>query len=104
MTPEYRIVMSPKANRDISVIRAHISRDSPRNAANLVIAILSAIDGLKRTPNRNRVVSQPRSNRPAVRSMPVWPYMVYFRTDNNARSVSVLRIRHGFRKPLRRFD
>jgi plasmid stabilization system protein ParE len=39
-----------------------------------------------------------------VRSLPVPPYMVFFRVDDKLLVIRILRIRHGARKPLRRFD
>jgi plasmid stabilization system protein ParE len=67
-----------------------------------VRVILAAIESLNPFPRRNVV----RPQRPAkwpVRSLPVPPYIIYFRVDDDRRVVRVVRVRHGSRRPLKRY-
>ncbi len=105
MTPPYQWVASPHTLRDLTHIHNGIARaSSARTATRVVEQIVDAFDHLTATPNRTVVDPQPNSRRPPVRSLPVPPYMVYFRVYDQDRTVRVSRVRHGARQPLRRFD
>ena len=105
MTPAaYHIATSRRATKDLIGIHAHIGKDSPANASGVLQGILDAIDSLASTPHRTVVDPQPVDRRPPVRSLPVPPYTVYFRVNDQNRTVRVVRVRHGARRPLRRFD
>jgi plasmid stabilization system protein ParE len=95
---------SKTAYRDLSSIHRHVERSSPANAARLVSEIMDAIDGLQLFPNRNIVESQQPPKKGPVRSLPVLPYMIFFRVEDKTRIIRILRIRHGARKPIRKFD
>ena len=103
MTPShFRIVMSPEAAADIENIHAYISQDSPQNAATMVGRILDSIARLETFPHHNLVEHRSRKIKHPVRSLPVRPYLVYFRVLDSEQVVRILSVRHGARRrPLR---
>lgn len=104
MGPEFRIILSPEAAADLQLLHDFISRDSPQNAAKIVGRILDAIDGLRVFPHRNVLAHQSKKVAHYVRSLPVKPYIVYFRVLEQQEAVRVLSVRHGARRPPKRFD
>jgi plasmid stabilization system protein ParE len=101
---EFRITLSKQSARDLDRIFAHIAKKQSTNtAARVIDGILGAIDSLKTLPHRNVVVTQKPETTEPVRSLPVWPYMVYFRVHDGRRAVVVVRVRHGARQQLKRF-
>jgi plasmid stabilization system protein ParE len=61
-------------------------------------------DRLARTlPHRYKVHEHRKDPSLAVRSMPVPPFIVYYRVDDVRLSVRVLSVRHGARRQPRRF-
>ena len=94
--------MSPGAARELEAIFDYIAHDSPARAAALIDGILKAIESLGDFPLRNIVAGQERAERP-VRSLPVRPYIIYFRVSPANQSIHVLRVVHGARRQPRRF-
>jgi plasmid stabilization system protein ParE len=94
MPGPYRIIMAKRAANDLMGV--------PATPA-VLGEILNAIESLAQFPGRNVVPQQPLAKWP-IRSLPVRPYMVYFRVDEARGDVTILRVRHGSRRPLRRFD
>jgi plasmid stabilization system protein ParE len=88
---------------DLEQIHSYIAKDSPRNAANFISELLKAIDSLELFPHRYPVHAGRRQPSEAVRRMPVVPYLIYYRVNDNARAVDVVTIRHGKRRQPRRF-
>ena len=65
----------------------------------MIEKILDAIDLLEIFPHRTIVQRQtPRLKHP-VRSLPVKPYVIYFRVIDEDRVVVIRHIRHGARRP-----
>lgn len=60
--------------------------------------ILDALEPLKQFPHRTVVERQNRKLRHPVRSLPVPPYIVYFRVLDDQRVIRVLHVRHGARR------
>lgn len=102
MLPRFRISYSPRAIRDIQQIFTHIAEDSPENAEAMSDTILNAIAQLKYFPRRQQVFLQGSPAAETVHSLPVQPYMVYFRILGEESLVRIARIRHGARQPLKR--
>lgn len=101
MSDPFRVILSPEAATDLEAIYAYIAQDSPANAAKMVERVLAAIEDLRATPHRAVIEhSSPRLTRP-VRSIAVRPYIVYFRIDEPQRTIRVLTVRHGARRPPR---
>jgi plasmid stabilization system protein ParE len=103
MTDPFRILLSKRVAEDLTSIHAHISKESPHYAAVMIGQILDAIERLKILPHRNVVVGQGAKARHPVRSLPVPPYMVFFRTLDKERVVRILRVRHGAQRRLKRY-
>lgn len=102
MPESYRISLSPEATADLKSLHAYISLDSPDNAAKMVERLLTAIESLKLFPHRTVVqYAGSRLKRP-VRSLPVKPYVIFFRVLDDDRLVRILTIRHGARRRPRR--
>ena len=99
----YRSIISPEAAADLAALHAYIGQDSEDNAAKMVERILAAIETLKALPHRTVLPRQSRNTRHAVRTLPVKPYVIYFRVLDDDRVVRVLTIRHGARRRPRRF-
>jgi plasmid stabilization system protein ParE len=68
----------------------------------MVERIVDAIETLNTFPHRS-VVHDPEARLPhPVRMLPVRPYVVYFRVQENEGIVRILTIRHGARRRPRR--
>lgn len=85
---------------DLEEIAEHIARDSPQNAAEMVRQILDSIEHLKTFPKRTIVSGQPAGTKNPIRSLPVKPYIIFFRVLEEQRIVRILRVRHGSRRRL----
>jgi plasmid stabilization system protein ParE len=99
----YRVIIPPKASNDLVEICAYIEQDSPQNAASVAQMILDAIDSLDILPHRFKVHEHRRDPAKTVRSMPVPPFIVYYRVDDVRHAVRILHVRHGHRRQPRRF-
>ena len=99
MSPRFRVRLTPQALSDLEEIHAVISRDSPQNAASMIERILDSIDLLELFPHRTVVERQTSSLKYPVRSLPVKPYVIYFRVIEQENTVVIRHIRHGARRP-----
>ena len=104
MADAYRFIISPEASENLQSINAYIALDSPQNAARMVERILAAIETLGILPHRTVLERQSRKVKHPVRSLPVKPYMVYFRVLDEEQTIRILTIRHGARRRPRRFN
>ena len=100
----YRVVVAPRADTDIARITGPAAGAVPPHVSREIRAIFAAFDSLADVPHRTVVFPQPVDRRPPVRSLAVPPYMIYFRVYDGDKVVRVTRVRHGARRPLRRFD
>lgn len=98
MPDAYRIRITPRALADLEQAFEFIRRDSPQNAALMIRRLLDAIDGLEILPHRYDVPRAGMTRGRNVRSMPVWPYLVRYRIDDQRKVVFILRVRHGARR------
>jgi plasmid stabilization system protein ParE len=104
MPDPYRAIISREASADLQALHRYIARDSTNNAAKMVERILTAIESLQIAPHRTVVERQSRKVKHPVRSVPVWPYVIYFRAVDEEHVIRILTIRHGARRRPRRFD
>jgi len=104
MPPSFHIILSPEAAGDLESLHEYISNDSPHNAAMVVGRILDAIATLEIFPHRNVVEWKSGKIKDPVRSLPVKPYIIYFRVLESQQAVRILTVRHGARRPPRRFN
>jgi plasmid stabilization system protein ParE len=103
MSGGYRIQYSKRSIQDIKSIHKHIGKSSPAGAISMAQQIVDGIDTLAALPHRTVVAGRKSSGLP-VHSLPVPPYMVYFRVRDDIQLVRILRVRHGARRELKRFD
>lgn len=101
MPDPYHLIISPEAAEDMQALHAHIAQGSPDNAAKMVERILAAIEELSAFPHRTVAQHVSPKMRQPVRSLPVRPYVVYFRVTEDPRTVRILSVRHGARRPPR---
>ena len=102
MPQRYRIVMAPSASRDLDRIFKYVFAISPVGARSLKNSILDQIASLKFFPHRT--VALERQSLPEIRSVPIENYIIYFSILEESRTVQILRIHHGARKPPWRFS
>jgi len=100
----YRLIIAPKAAADLAAIHGYIAEDSPQNADFVANRIMNEFELIQDVPHRTVVMNQPRNFKTPVRSVVVDPYIIYFRAIDDEKVVRDLRIRHGARRSLRRFD
>ena len=81
----------------------YIKHQSPQNAGKVIDTLWEAMHRLKDLPRRHRVVQGRRQPKKAVRRMPVAPYLVYYRVDEELRAVRILTVRHGRQRQPKRF-
>lgn len=104
MTEHYRVRIMPQASNDLEEIGTYIEQDSPQNAASIAQKLLEAIDSLELLPRRCRVHERRKDPAKTVHSMPVPPFIVYYRVLDRHNVVEILVVRHGSRRQPRRFD
>ena len=103
MPTTYRVIVLPEAFKNLDRILSYIKRDSPQNAARVLDRLWDATRSLSIFPQRYPVRENRREPTKVVRSMPVPPYMIYYRVDDLLHVVRVLTVRHGSRKQPKRF-
>ena len=101
---QYRIIISCRAVRDLEKIHDYIAHDSPANADGMIKRVLDSVELFEQFPHRTVVEQQSSKIRHPVRSLPVPPYVVYFRVIERQKVVRILHVRHGARRQPRRFD
>ncbi len=85
-----RIVRSRFAGADLESIWRYIAKDDPIAADGMIDRLTAATDRLRDFP----LSSQDRSEvGPDLRSIPSWPYVIYFRVLDDR--VQILRVVHG---------
>ena len=103
MPERYRIIILPSASDDLTRICTYIEKDSPQNASAVAQRLLDAVDGLEILPHRFRIHEHRKDAAKTVRSMPVPPFIVYYRVDDARNAVRILSVRHGSQRQPRRF-
>ena len=100
----YRIMFGPRAGEDLKAIYEYVAQDSPSKALAVVERILDEFESLIRFPHRSVVENQSPGSKHPVRSLPVWPYVIYFRVLEDDKVVRIVHMRHGARRRPIRFD
>jgi plasmid stabilization system protein ParE len=85
-------------------IYEYISRQSPQNAADVLKRIFDTIDSLDELPHRYKVHRSNKNPERVIRSVVVWPYIVYCRIDDRRKLVEIQAVIHGARRQPRRFE
>jgi toxin ParE1/3/4 len=103
MPATYRVIILPRVLADLQEIFDYIQRQSPQNAATVAQRLIAAIDALEQLPYRYKVHRPHRAPARIVRSMPMPPYIIYYRVDEKNLAVRIMTIRHGSRRQPNRF-
>lgn len=98
----YQVRITPRAHRDLDGIVDYLkSNASDEVAANEYDRLLDAMRSLRTLPYRFAVPRFGRRTDLKVRAVVVLPYVVRYRIEETPRTVQVLTVRHGARRPLR---
>lgn len=103
MPDRHRVRITPRAADDMAGICSYIQQKSPQNAVRVAQTLVDAVDSLAVFPGRYKVHEYRRDPAKTVRSMPVPPFIIYYRVIARIRAVEILTIRHGSRRQPRRF-
>jgi plasmid stabilization system protein ParE len=104
MPPAYRVILQPRAFENLDAIFDYIKHDSPQNAIAMVDRLWAAANSLDHLPHRYKVHHRSKNPAKVIRSMPEPPFVIYYNVIEQPRTVRILAIRHGARRPPRRFD
>src|SRR5579863_8462370 len=103
MPERFHVIISMRTAREMTEICSWIERTSPQNASLVAQRLLAVIDSLDLFPHRYKGHEHRQDPAKTVRSMPVPPFIVYYRVDDVRRTVRVLSVRHGARRQPKRF-
>jgi len=104
MPESYRVSITAKALTNLESIFDYIVQDSPQNAMAVIDRLITAIDDLELMPARFRVAGRSRKHRSIIHARVERPFIIYYRIENDARTVYLVEVRHGARRQPRRFD
>ena len=104
MTPAYRVIILPEAFDDIDKIVEHIAKDSRQNAAAMIDRLYAACLSLGTFPRRYKVYRSSKNPSYVVHSMPVPPFIIYYRVMEHPQTVRILTVRHCARRQPKRFS
>jgi plasmid stabilization system protein ParE len=97
MPEVYEVHLMPEASADLIAIHDFIEKASSQNATSVVKGLFEAIDSLELFPHRYKVHRSNQEVNRIVRSMPVPPFIVFYRIRETDRIVEILTVRHGAR-------
>jgi plasmid stabilization system protein ParE len=103
MSERYRVIIYAEVFDQITAICDYIAKSSPQGAVGVVNRLLDAVHGLDLLPTGYKVIESRRDPNLTVRSMPVPPYIAYYRVNESQRVVRVLTVIHGARRQPKRF-
>ena len=91
-----KVRFSSRALVELERILDHIESQSPTAARRVSARIKKAIERIGRFPYSSRPTSKPEVHvLPLVR----YPYLIFYRVDEAAQEVHILRVRHDARDP-----
>ena len=90
-----KVILGPKAIKDLEAIVRYISFDNPQAAGRLGYALIDSALSLKTMPERGRLV--PEFNDGITREIVYRPYRIVYRIDSEKKQVWVSRFWHGAR-------
>ena len=98
MPQNYVVIVQAEAFRDLDEILDHVGRQSSQGAAQLIDRLWNAMQSLSEFPRRYKVYRTRKDPRYAIHSMPVRPYVVYYRVSDSPACVRILTVRHAARR------
>ena len=101
--PDYRIIITPDAIRDLAELKDYIADVllAPETALAYIQTIRREIGGLARMPARNRLMDDEPWHSRGVRKTMVKNFCVYYRIDEPATSVYILNVIYVRRDQLK---
>ncbi len=100
----YLVKFMPRAERDLESIYLRIHASDSEQALNWYLGLTAEIVGLRQLPHRNPITRENKSLRHLLYGRKPHVYRVIFRIRNKLRTVEVLHIRYGARRPFRSVD
>jgi toxin ParE1/3/4 len=94
---EYRVSVTPRADRDWEGIYRRISEDNPEAAHRFCGELLQQARALKTFPHR----AESLLHHGQVRKIPYKSYVIFFQINEETRTVEILRFWHGARDQRR---
>ena len=94
---DYKVILSPLALDDLEQIVRHVASHDPQAAERFGNRLLDHAEKLRGMPQRGAPVRA----RPGVRKLLLWPYLIFYRVNEQGRSVEILRFWHGAQDPKR---
>lgn len=102
MTPRYRVIILPRAHRDLEAVYEWIALDAPETAVRWFNRAADAIEALHAYPRRCPQTPEADGFGREIRQLRIGAYRVLFEIDGE--TVRVLHVRHAAREPLTRDD
>ena len=100
----YRVELTRRAEEDALEAADHIAQDSRAVAANWFRGLEQAVASLGEAPGSFSAIVESLGLNHAYRSLRHHAHRVIYRVDETTRTVYVVRIYHGARRPLRAED
>jgi plasmid stabilization system protein ParE len=91
----YQVILSPLALDDLEQIVRYVASHDPQAAESLGNRLLDHAENLRDLPQRGSSVR----SRPGVRKLLLWPYLIFYRVNEQSRTVEILRFWHGAQDP-----
>jgi toxin ParE1/3/4 len=97
MKSSYDVIVQEAAQRDLREIWEYLADESfaPVAAARVLDGLYHTIASLKEMPERHALISDGILRKKGVRKLPIAGYIVFYKVNNEEKSVAVLRILHG---------
>ena len=93
---EYRIILTPKARRDLKGIAHHIARDNPERALSYIIELQQYLEKvLSVFPCSGRLYQH--INNKEVRSIPYQDYVCIYNIDERKKHLNIVHVFHAAR-------
>ncbi len=88
----YRITLSPLAQKDLKNIEKYISKDNPEAAKRFCDKLLTAAESLESFPYRGSCADSKQA-----RTLVCKPYIIFYDVDSKGKEVQILRFWHAAR-------
>lgn len=92
---DYQVILSPLALEDLEEIVRYTAADDPAAAERLGTRLFDQAETLCRLPHRGGSARR----RQGVKKVLLRPYLIFYRVDDAARRVEILRFWHGAQNP-----
>lgn len=96
---KYRVDVSEPAKQDALDIARYISAQlsAPKTALEMVDTLAAGMEGLENNPKRQPLVRDDRLAARGYRILPIKNYLVFYKVNEQAQTVDVVRILYGRR-------